>query len=274
MKVMSYNTLFGGFDGTDERVSIAEQNRRFLVQKEVVEQVNPDVLLIQEAKQFEANGYRRFYEVEAAFNRRGFLALAPHTGQNTAIFVRDGIQPVSFESDAAHFHHAAAFGTFKVPGFDQPITFISAHLCPFGPQVRLTEAAYLASYAAPDKLTIVAGDFNSVSPYDSEPIGWATLPSHFQARYLSLDGKTSDKRILETLYLAGFIDIAHRFNQHTESTVPGKAFKGTEFIPFRSDYILASATLAETATSYAVIKNDKTDRASDHYPVIAEFSLH
>lgn len=135
----------------------------------------------------------------------------------------------------------------------------------------MTEATYLASHAALDKLTIVAGDFNSVSPYDPEPIGWDTLPSHFQARYLSLDGKTSDKRILETLYQAGFIDIAHRFNQHTESTVPGKAFKGTEFIPFRSDYILASAALAQAATSYAVIKNDTTDMASDHYPVIAEF---
>lgn len=264
MKVMSYNTLFGGFDGTDDR--------RFLAQKEVVEEVNPDVLLVQEAKQFEANGYLHLYEIEAALNRRGFLALAPHTGQNTAIFVRDGIQPISFESDSAHFHHAAAFGTFKVPEFDQSITFISAHLCPFGPHVRLTEVAYLASHAASDKLTIVAGDFNSVSPYDPEPIGWETLPSHFQARYLSLDGKTSDKRILKTLYQAGFIDIAHRFNQHTESTVPGKAFKGTEFIQFRSDYILASTALAQAATSYAVIKNDKTDMASDHYPVVAEFT--
>lgn len=50
MKVMSYNTLFGGFDGTDDH--------RFLAQKEVVEDVNPDVLLVQEAKQFEADGHR------------------------------------------------------------------------------------------------------------------------------------------------------------------------------------------------------------------------
>jgi endonuclease/exonuclease/phosphatase family metal-dependent hydrolase len=264
MKVMSYNTLFGGFDGMDDR--------RFLAQKEVIDEVNPDVLLVQEAKQFESNGYCRFYEVETALKRRGFLALAPHTGQNTAIFLRGDIQPISFESDSAHFHHAAAFGTFKIPGFEQPITFVSAHLCPFGSHVRLIEAVYLASHAAADKLTIVAGDFNSVSPYDPEPIGWDTLPSHFQARYLSLDGKTSDKRILETLYQAGFIDIAHRFHRHTESTVPGKAFKGTEFIPFRSDYILASALLAQAATSYAVIKNDKTDMASDHYPIIAEFA--
>ncbi|NUN66985.1 endonuclease/exonuclease/phosphatase family protein (plasmid) [Pseudanabaena biceps] len=185
---MSYNTLFGGFDGSD--------NHRFLAQAEVIESVDPDILLVQEAKQYETNGFSRLYEVESALNRRGFLSLAPHTGQNTAIFVREGIEPISFESDSVHFHHAAAIGTFKVPEFDQPITFISAHLCPFGAHVRLTEAAYLSSYGAPDKLTIVAGDFNSVSPHDPEPVGWDTLPSHFQARYLSLDGKTSDKRIL------------------------------------------------------------------------------
>lgn len=213
MRVMSYNTLFSRFDGTNDL--------RFLAQKAAIEEVNPDVLLVQEAKQFEANGYRRFYEVEVALNRRGFLALAPHTGQNTAIFVSDGIQPISFESDSIHFHHAAAFGTFKIPGFEQPITFVSVHLCPFGPHVRLTEAAYLSSYAAPNKLTIVAGDFNSVSPYDPEPIGWETLPSHFQARYLSPDGKTADKRILETLYQAGFIDLAHRFNQHSDGSWQG-----------------------------------------------------
>jgi endonuclease/exonuclease/phosphatase family metal-dependent hydrolase len=51
------------------------------------------------------------------------------------------------------------------------------------------------------------------------------------------------------------------------------AFKGTEFVPFRSDYILATKALAASATSYSVIKNPITDMASDHYPVLAEFNL-
>lgn len=55
MKVMSCNTLLGGFDGTDDR--------HFLAHKEVVEAVNLDVLLVQKTKQLEANGYRCFYPV-------------------------------------------------------------------------------------------------------------------------------------------------------------------------------------------------------------------
>lgn len=121
MKVMSWNTLYGGWDG--------DNNRRFLLQKEVIADARPDILLLQEAKRFEADGSRRLYEVEQTLDMRGFLALAPHTGQNTAVFVRDSIKPVSFEADSAHFHHAAALATLRVPGFERPITFISLHLC-------------------------------------------------------------------------------------------------------------------------------------------------
>jgi exodeoxyribonuclease-3 len=264
MRVLSYNTLFGGWDGNEDR--------RFQLQAEIVTGPKPDVLLVQEAKQFESGGGQRLYQVEAAFQMRAFLAVAPHTGQNTAIFVREGIRPVSFEADAVHFHHAAAFGAFRVPGVEQPVTFISAHLCPFGPEVRLREASYLVNHAAPDRFTLLAGDFNSVSPFDPEP-ALSELPGHFRARYASADGKTADRRVLQLLYHAGFEDIAHRFNRHTDPTVPGAAFKGTEFVQFRSDYILTSAALAEKAVAYEVIKNDQTDKASDHYPILAEFNL-
>jgi endonuclease/exonuclease/phosphatase family metal-dependent hydrolase len=265
MRVMSYNTLFGGWDGDDAR--------RFRLQAEVIRRAKPDVLLLQEGKHFDRDGARRLFEVERAIGMRGFLAVAPHTGQNTAVFVGESVRPVSFDSDSVHFHHAAAFLTAEVPGAKAPVTFISVHLCPFAPHVRLTEAAYLVNHAAPERLALVAGDFNSVSPFDPEPSGWGTLPPHFRARYLSADGQTADRRTLASLYAAGFADIAHRLGKHTDATVPGAAFKGTEFIPFRSDYVLTSGALAERATSYSVVKDELTDMASDHYPVLADFKL-
>ncbi len=82
MKVMSWNTLYGGFDGEDDR--------RFRLQAEVVATVAPDVLVLQEARRFEADGNRRLYAVEQAFGMRGFMAMAPHTGQNTVVFARPG----------------------------------------------------------------------------------------------------------------------------------------------------------------------------------------
>ena len=67
---------------------------------------------------------------------REFLAIAPRTGQNIAIFIREPLRAVSFEADGAHFHHATATLKVALPVSDKQITFISAHLCPNGPEVR------------------------------------------------------------------------------------------------------------------------------------------
>jgi len=130
---------------------------------------------------------------------------------------------------------------------------------------------YLTNYAVPNELTLLAGDFNAVSPYDPVPKGLDELPSHFQARYIEPDGAVNHS-VMKTLYQAGFIDIAQKLGKHHIPTVPSASFKGAEFVPFRSDYILTTLALSKYAQSYAVIKNDITDYASDHYPIIAEFS--
>jgi len=263
MKVMSYNTLFGGFDETD--------GRRFQAQATLINTVKPDILLIQEAKNFNAKGSQLLFQMEAEINMRGFLAVAPHTGQNTGIFINPDFKPIAFDTDSEHFHHAACILKLKTPDFNKAITVISAHLCPFGPHVRLREAYYLTNYAVADEYTLVAGDFNSVSPYNQDPVGLDALPSHFRARYVTPNGKEVDRSTLETLYQAGFVDIAYLLGKHNETTVPATNFIGTEFVPFRSDYIITTQSLSRLATSYHVIKDSISDYASDHYPIVAEF---
>jgi exodeoxyribonuclease-3 len=265
MKLLTYNTLSGGFDGADDR--------RRKLQHEVIRKENSDVLLIQEAKNFDADGARLLFEMERALGMRGLLGIAPHTGQNTAIFFRPGIEPISFEVDAVHFHHAASIAQLRIPDCGEPITFVSVHLCPNGPTLRWREASYLVPHANPDKLAVVAGDFNSVSPHDPEPSGWDKLPSHFRARYILPGQKTADRDTLRTLYDAGFVDVAHQLGQNNHPTVPGGAFTSAEFIPFRCDHVVASSRLAVKATHYRVIKDDWTDAASDHLPIAVEFSL-
>lgn len=263
MKVMSWNTLYGGLDGDDDR--------RFRLQAEVIRTLKPDVLLLQEAKRFEADGSRRLFEVEQAIGMRGFLALVPHTGQNTAVFACPDVEPVSFSSDSVHFHHAAAMATLRVPGFARPITFISVHLCPVGVPMRLIEAANLVPSAAPKGWVLVAGDFNSISPHDAEP-DWGELSFHHRARYTGPDGKMVDRRVLETLEGAGYVDLAYKLGEHATPTVPGAAFPHAEFVPFRADYFLASAALSHCIKSYSVIRDERTDQASDHYPIVAKFT--
>jgi len=264
MKVMSYNTLFAGFDGN--------KDKRLLAQLDLITGINPDILLVQEAKNLNANGSRLLFKIEKRINMRGFIAPAPLTGQNTGIFIKGDIHPVSAKIDSAHFHHAVMILKVMVPVFDKPVTFISAHLCPLGPQVRLREVYYLTNYAVAADLTLLAGDFNSVSPYDPDPEGLGELPSHFRARYVQPAGSEVDKSVMATLYQAGYVDIAHQLGKHHIPTVPAAFFEGAEFVPFRSDYILTTPALSVYAKSYAVIKNDVTDFASDHYPIMAEFS--
>lgn len=265
MKVMSYNTLFGGFDGTNDK--------RFLAQVSLINDANPDVLLVQEAKNFTADGQRLLFEMEKRINMRGFIAPAPHTGQNTGVFIKHNIRPISVEIDSVHFHHAMLALKLAVPSFDNPVTVMSAHLCPFGPHVRLREVYYLTNYAVSQDLILLAGDFNAVSPYDLEPQGLNDLPAHFRTRYIKTDGSGADRTVLETLYQAGYVDVAYKLGQHHLATVPTAFFKESpEFAPFRSDYILTTRALAEYAKSYIVLKNESSDFASDHYPVVAEFS--
>ncbi len=261
LTVLTYNTLFAGRDGSDDR--------RARLQIGLINDIKPDVFLMQEAKDYDANGGAWLYALEAQISMRGFLAVAPRTGQNLAIFIREPLRAVSFEADGAHFHHATATLKVALPESDKQITFISVHLCPNGPEVRRREAAYLAVQAAPDKLTLITGDFNSASPHDPEPEDWPTLTSHHRTRYLAYDLQGIDRSVLAHLETAGWVDLGHQLDSDKTPTVPTVAYRDAEFATMRCDYLLASKALASTAKMYRVIRNADTDMASDHYPVLA-----
>ena len=265
LTVLTYNTLFGGRDGADDR--------RAQAQISLIGELRPDVFLMQEAKAFETNGAVLLHRLEACIGMRGFLAVAPRTGQNVAIFIREPLRPISFEVDGANFHHVLATLKVALPGNERVLTLISTHLCPNGAAVRRREAAYLAVHAAQDGYTLLTGDFNSASPHDPEPEGFDTLPHHHRARYLSEDLCTADRSVLAQLEAAGWVDVGHVLGESCIPTVPTSGFTGTEFAVMRCDYILASKTLAACATSYKVIRTPVTDMASDHYPVVSTFEV-
>lgn len=264
LKILTYNTLFGGLDG-------AEKTRAEKM-LELINDLQPDIFLMQEARGYEADGAALFYALEHEISMRGFLAPAPHTGQNTAIFIREPLKAKSFQPDNVHFHHALARLVVVLPG-GQELTVMSAHLCPNGAHVRRREAAYLAPLALPDKLVLVGGDFNSVSPHDAEPHDFGALPARHRTRYLGEDLQTIDRSVMASLNAAGWVDIGHRLGKGDTSTVPTPAYKDAEFATMRCDYILASRALADTARHYEVIKTPLTDAASDHYPVLVEFEI-
>ena len=120
---------------------------------------------------------------------------------------------------------------------------------------------------------MLTGDFNSVSPHDLEPEGFDALAAHHRARYLADDLRTADRRVLAHLEAAGWVDVGHALDGASAPTVPTAGFIGTEFAPMRCDYLLASQALAVHAQSYQVIRNEASDMASDHYPVLTTFEV-
>lgn len=265
LTVLTYNTLFAGRDGPNDA--------RARTQIGVINDVCPDVFLMQEAKGFDANGGAWLYDLERQIGMRGFLAVAPRTGQNVAIFIRPPLRPVTFDADGVQFHHALATLTVAVPGVDLPVTFVSAHLCPNGADIRRREAAYLAVQAAPDRLALITGDFNSASPHDPEPADWPALAAHHRARYLADDLRTLDRSVLAHLEAAGWVDLGARLDDAKTPTVPTAGYREAEFATMRCDYLLASQALAKAAQHYEVLRTPETDTASDHYPVLARFEL-
>ncbi|MCP1645645.1 endonuclease/exonuclease/phosphatase family metal-dependent hydrolase [Pseudomonas citronellolis] len=264
LKVLTYNTLFAGRDGAD--------TRRAAAQIGLVRELEPDVFLMQEARGFDANGGSWLYDMEHLFQMRGFLALAPRTGQHLAIFIRQPLRPLSFESDPSNFHHSVASLRVALPGIEQSLHLTSVHLCPNGVDVRRREAAYLAVQATPGEYRLLAGDFNSASPHDPEPRGFDLLAAHHRIRYAG-DGRHADRTVLATLETAGWVDVGHLLQPAPTPTVPTAAYTNAEFAQMRCDYVLATPALASKAVGYQVIRTPATDSASDHYPVLATFEI-
>ena len=265
MKLMTWNTLFAGFDGPDDK--------RRRLQLEVIREINPDILFLQEVRNFQTKDNQLLIETENALGMLGVLGVAPKTGQNVAVFYKSDFELISWQVDDIHFYNVACIAEFKIPRIDEVVTMINVHLCHSDPKIRWDEANFLGQFVNSSKPVLMAGDFNAVSLYDAEPLGWKALPVHFKERHFLSNVTTADRETMAILDRSGFVDVAHQFQKNNENTVPCVGIAKSEFVPFRCDYVLATPKLAAQAKNYTVIKNQKTDIASDHYPIVVEFKI-
>jgi endonuclease/exonuclease/phosphatase family metal-dependent hydrolase len=139
------------------------------------------------------------------------------------------------------------------------------HLAPQSEEIRIPETeiilAEIAGIQSSGRPTILLGDFNSSSPLDAD--------------YFRQETKHHPKFNVMTRYLdSGYVDLVHQHQgalTETQASVPTHLGKKNEGF-WRLDYILASTPLAKKCVSAHVAKEPATDRLSDHYPVIADFT--
>lgn len=155
---------------------------------------------------------------------------------------------------------------------------VVTHMNPFWTSKRIDEMALILDsikYSAdPNGKWIITGDLNSLSPLDKPDFDQ-------QAMILNLKENEEKRPILQNLVNgkldytvqqdildAGFIDVLrYQFPKTFIATAPTKIFYDQSKLPLRYDYIYVAPMLKENIVDVKVLKDDFTDKYSDHYPV-------
>ena len=257
MKFLTWNIKTGG--GTRLSAILA-----------VLERERPDLLALQELRDFHRDDARRMHEVADALGMTAHLAPSAF-GQPVAVLARPPLTLTRTKSVRWQLHHAAAVAV--VPTEAGPLKVISTHLNPFSPYRRLREARWLAArHASARKLVLLAGDLNSLDPGTDHAAELAALRGVYRHRHRAPDG-TADTRAMAAFGAAGFTDLWTVSGGGDGRTAPTTQGGGAEFSGMRLDYILASPPLAARARDTRVIRGAETEFASDHYPVTTTLDL-
>jgi exodeoxyribonuclease-3 len=249
MKLMSYNILDGGLD----RISLIID----AVKKEV-----PDFLTINEANTF-AKDDKKIMNQMAQVSGLPYFAIA-----------------MSGEYD----YHAAVFSKYPfkkmhiVPSLMRAciitlveteigeVSIASFHLTPYSEDLRHPEIDKIIDYQKQYPSRILIGDMNSLAESDDYNPDIVNNFNNVQLKKFTTDKKLRFD-VINKITSSGYIDTAKQLEKHKDKTVPTPANRDASHAQMRLDYIFISNSLLPHLHSYAVVKNEITDRASDHYPI-------
>ncbi|RZU74314.1 exonuclease III [Micromonospora kangleipakensis] len=263
LRVMTWNIRTGGRDrGGDDRLD------RIVA---VVTAQRPDVLALQELRGFDRGGLLA--------DVAGRVGMTPHLarsclGQPVAVLVRPPLRMLSAGRVRRPFHHAAARAVVATSA--GPLTVVSTHLDPYSGGRRRMEADWLAAAVrrADGPFTLVAGDLNTLDPTVDHTERLAGLPDLYRRRHLRRNGRTVDTRAVSRLLAAGLVDLwPHAGGAEPDGQTVPTRHGGAEFAAMRLDYLLATPAVAALTRQVRVVRDRETDRASDHYPVVADLEL-
>lgn len=262
LRVMTYNIKNGGRDG-DERHRLAD-----IV--EVIRTAAPDVLALQELRGFtRAAGTPG---LAAALGLRAYLARS-WFGQPVAVLVGPSAPVTAAGRVRRPFHHAAQQVTIDTAA--GPLQVVGTHLHPYTGVRRLVEAAWLASACRrnADGLALVMGDLNTLDPWTDHSAAVERLSPPSRSRHLRARSSAVDSRAIARLDRAGLVDLFRHAGQGEPQTAPTTEGGGAEFSGMRLDYIFGTPAVAARTRWCGVVRGGAAERASDHYPVLAELDL-
>jgi exodeoxyribonuclease-3 len=251
MKLMTYNVLDGGAAGLDLVV-------------DVIKQESPDYLTVNEANTFANNDYAILKEVA---EKTGFphyeLALSGEYDYHVAVLSKYPFKKVHKLTPLMRACIVAVIETEL-----GEISVASLHLTPYSEDLRHPEIDLITNFQKQHEKRIFMGDMNSLSRYDGYNEGMIKNFNDIQIKKFTTNGKLRFDAI-DKILSVGYFDAAYEVGKNNEHTVPTPANKDNAHSDMRLDYIFISGSLLPRLIDYEVVKNGITDKASDHYPVIA-----
>ncbi len=241
LRVLSYNIQEGG-------------RRRLPAIARVIRQQQPDVVALLEAT-----------------NRWAVVGLARYLGMRLAFGKANNAFHVAWLSRLPierHVNHrlpglAKTLLEIEVVWSGQPLQLFATHLAAGADRLHPAEEApviidRLRSAAQGQHLLV--GDFNALHPTDV--VG--TPPPHFTGMNEAID--RDPRQAIREILAANYVDCFRA--AHPDQ--PGYSFPAaTPWL--RLDYIFAPTSLAERLSVCDLITGGTAQRASDHFPLLAEF---
>lgn len=261
IRLVTWNLLFGGREDDGHG-----DDTRWRGQVELLRELNPDILMLQECNDWEARGQRKLHQaVNDLGMASGVLAEANPTTAghrfHSAILISPRVQMRAHGADTTRYHHVAGWANIGIPGLDRDVETRNIQLDPFDGEHRLTEVKPFEVLAAPGRLAMVVGDGNCIPPnFPPEALNLAGVPAHLRGGWVldpHADTPVADTRALAFLLAAGFVDAAESFGAADQLTSHDR----------RCDVVFVSPALAERLAGYRVV-TDAGD-LSDHFPVEA-----
>lgn len=260
-RVVTYN-VWVGFedDSTGRKASVAEWLKK----------QNPSLVALQELNGFTEEDLSNF----ANQWNHPYAVILKENGYPTGLTSRTPITNVERKFD--NFHHGYLYA--ETAGLAVAVL----HLSPFRYAMRFEEAGAVLAHVeqrATDLPTLILGDFNSLSPYDSvyyaqQGLAGHMIPSDQQHSHVqNLNDGQIDYEVLRLFDASGFSDISAicGIQQDQAYSFPTDVFGPVnDSAKVRIDYILANDGLSARCKE-AGIKYEP-NYLSDHYPVVADFS--
>lgn len=251
MKIMTYNIL-------------GEDDQRIPDALAAIKAVHPDFLAIQEANQFtkNENHYLHLFSKEL------------------------GLPFYELSHATEHDYHVASFSKYpfkrvqKLKGFRNAaletiimcelgeVSICNAHLTPYTEEERVVEVHRIIEAQKDSSQRIILGDLNSLSLHDNYSIDSIVI-NESQRRKFTNNGELQ-LQVTTVIEASGYIDAMYRAGMNHTNTVPTPVNADTAHGTMRLDYLFVSNSLIDCVKSVDVLKNELTNRASDHYPIVAE----